>query len=100
MAWCRIAHLGGELAIGVWIAARLARVVENCTTKAELRSGHTSWQNQQQIVAKSIIYSIGLCRIAHLGEELAIGVWIAARLARVVEICTATAASKSVQTAL
>eukprot|EP00961_Rhodomonas_salina_P083813 1126275-Rhodomonas_salina.1 len=51
MAWCRIAHLGGELAICVWIAERLVRVVEICTTKAELRlrSGHTSWQNQQQI---------------------------------------------------
>eukprot|EP00961_Rhodomonas_salina_P086827 1167628-Rhodomonas_salina.1 len=84
-----------ELAIGVAIAARLAQVVEICTTKAELRSGHTSWQNRQQIVAKSIIYSMVWCTITHLHQELAIGVAIAARLALVVEICTTKAELRS-----
>eukprot|EP00961_Rhodomonas_salina_P186882 2523363-Rhodomonas_salina.1 len=61
MAWCTIAHLGGGLAIGGSVAARIARVVEFCMTTAEL--------------------SMTLCTLAHLGGKLAIGLSIAARIA-------------------
>eukprot|EP00961_Rhodomonas_salina_P046187 619834-Rhodomonas_salina.1 len=90
MAWCTIAHLGGGLAIGMLVAVRIARVVEFCTTTAELRSEHTSQQNRRQIIAKSIVCSMTLCTIAHLGGKLAIGLSIAARIALVREICIQT----------
>eukprot|EP00961_Rhodomonas_salina_P078244 1051527-Rhodomonas_salina.1 len=56
MAWCRIAHVGGELAISVWIAVQLALVVEICHHKSRT-------EVRAHIMAKSTTYH---CEIDHL----------------------------------